>query len=196
MIVILLSGWSGSGKDTVGQIIQSKWPFYQTAFAKPLKQIICEEFSIPFEWTQTQEGKMTRDPNSGKIVREILIQRGQEIRAEKNDPGYFGKCVANEILQQYSMKNYCRFVITDWRLPEEIRALEQVLGPYHPTFIKVRIRNSSQEKSPVNDQLTEQQLNKYVFDEVINNDGKSLHILTEQVYQKIGHHIDSIYVYE
>lgn len=192
MIVILLSGWSGSGKDTVGQILQTKWSLYQTAFAKPLKQMICEEFSIPFEWTQTQEGKQKKDPRTQKTVRELLVQRGQEIRAEKNDPGYFGKCIANEIIQQYNLNLQCGFVITDWRLPEEIRALEQMLGPFQATILKVRITNTSQDKSPVNDFISEQQLNKYVFDEVIQNDGISLHTLAKEVYEKIGPHIDVI----
>jgi hypothetical protein len=192
MLIVLLSGWSGSGKDTVGQILQTKWPLYQIAFADELKRIVCQEFSIPFEWTQTQEGKQRTDPGTGKTVREILVQRGQEIRAEQNDPGFFGTCVANTIMKQYQTKQYCGFVITDWRLPEEIRALEETLAPFQPTFLKVRITNTSQDVSPVADNTTEQQLNKYIFDEYIINDGKNLETLRQQVIQKLSPHIRSI----
>ncbi len=192
MLILLLSGWSGAGKDTVGEVLCTQWPLYQTAFAKPLKQIICQEYSIPFEWTQTQEGKQRQDPRSGKTVREILIQRGQEIRAEKQEPGYFGKCIAQEIIQEYTSKKYSGFVITDWRLPEEYRALEETLAPFQPTVLKVRVNNLTQTSSPVADHISEQQLNKYIFDETIYNDGKNLETLRQQVVQKISPHIRSI----
>ena len=108
-MILLLSGWSKSGKSTVAEILSQRYGAKVYAFADELKKMVAEEFQFPFEWTQTQEGKQQLAPN-GKTVRELLIQRGQEIRAEKEDPGFFARLVAKQIQM---LDTLC--VISDWR---------------------------------------------------------------------------------
>lgn len=186
-VVVLLSGWSGAGKDVVGSIVQHKWGFKRLAFADELKRLICEEYKVPSVWTETQEGKRNTEPTTGKTVRQLLIQRGQEIRAEKDDPGYFARCVGNQILQQFQSAK--GFVITDWRLPIEISTLESMLAPYGIPIIKARVYNSTQSESPVQDSTTENQLERYIFDAHIQNDGVLYSALEKEVEQKLYDHI-------
>ncbi len=186
-VVVLVSGWSGAGKDAVGSILQRKWGFKRLAFADELKRLICEEFNIPAEWTTTQEGKQKIEPTTGKTVRQLLIQRGQEIRAEKGDPGYFARCVGNQILEQIRLAK--GFIITDWRLPIEISTLESMFAPHGIRIIKARVYNSIQTESPVKDSTTENQLERYIFDAHIQNDGVSYEALEKEVEQKLYGHI-------
>ncbi len=186
-VVILISGWSGAGKDVIGTILQTKWKYKRLAFADELKRLICDEFKFPLEWTTTQEGKQTLVPATGKTVRQLLIQRGQEIRAEKDDPGYFARVVGNQILQQFQSAN--GFVITDWRLPIEISTLESMLAPCGILILKARVHNSTQTESPVKDSTTEHQLERYIFDAHIQNDGVSYDALVKEVEEKLYHHV-------
>jgi hypothetical protein len=194
--VFLLSGWSGAGKDTVGKCMQHTYGAPHYAFADELKETVAKELDIPLHWTQTTPGKATRMPN-GKTVRQILIQRGQEIRAEKNDPMYFAKGVARKILSKYESdpETYRVFCITDWRLPEEFSAIEQALVPCGFKVFKVRVKRVHPDgslishTSPVNDSLTETQLDRWVFDAYINNPLDGYTALTAEVEEKLGAHL-------
>lgn len=177
--VFLLSGWSGAGKDTVGKIMIQKYGAQRYAFADKLKEVVALEQLIPLQWTHTEAGKATVLPN-GKTVRQMLIKRGQEIRAENNNPMYFANYVAEQIISKYEsdMDVFTTFCITDWRLPEEFSAIEQALTPHGFQIYKVRVKRIgcldssgplSFDTSPVNDSLTETQLDRWVFDTYIHN---------------------------
>ena len=43
MVVLLLSGWSTSGKDTVAALLQTYYGFQRYAFADILKEIVAED---------------------------------------------------------------------------------------------------------------------------------------------------------
>ena len=166
-MIILLSGWSNSGKSTVAELLCERYQANVYAFADELKKIVAEEFQFPFEWTQTQEGKQQLAPN-GKTVRELLIQRGQEIRAEKNDLGFFARQVAKEI---HKAEQSGLHVVSDWRLPIELETLKQEFPDMR--IVTVRIQRDGQEESPVADSLTEHELDTYFFEYVLKNAGKN-----------------------
>ncbi len=186
--VILIAGWSGAGKDAVGKIIQHKWGCPRLAFADALKEMVATEYSFPIVWTETQQGKQWLLPH-GETVRQVLIRRGQEIRAEYNDPGFFARIVADKIKNTLETTTFKTFVITDWRLPVELLTLEQELTALGTTFRKVKVIREDQKESPVADRTTEYQLTDYIFDEVILNDGKSLQALEADVVEQIAPHL-------
>ena len=191
--VFLLSGWSNAGKDTVGKIMRQKYGAQRYAFADKLKMTVAMEQLIPLQWTHTEAGKATRLPN-GKTVRQMLIQRGQEIRAEMNNPMYFANYVAEQIISKYEsdMDVFTTFCITDWRLPEEFSAIEQALTPYGFQIFKVRVKRIgapgvlSFDTSPVSDSLTENQLDRWVFDAYINNPFNNYKQLEEEIDKKLN----------
>ncbi len=183
MKVYLLSGWSGSGKDTVGRILIENYHFQRFAFADVLKEMVAVEFGFPVEWAHTETGKQTIISSVGKTVRQLLIQRGQEIRNEKGDLGYFARGVATKIQNlMYSNNPAEGVVITDWRLPVEYETLNQLL---HYPIVKVRVRRWGQHTSPVGDSETEHQLDTWTFDCSIQNLGHTLRDLEIEVFQKL-----------
>jgi hypothetical protein len=181
MKIILLSGWSTSGKDTVGKILEKNHRAVLFAFADVLKEIVAKEFEFPIGWAYSEEGKHKRLPN-GKTVREMLIKRGQEIRKEKGTE-YFAQIVANQIQILTSMSNSDQIaVVTDWRLPIELETLQKMLK--HKIYT-VRIQRRGQLKSPIKDSETESQLDAFPFDFFIDNEGISLESLQNEVDAKL-----------
>lgn len=183
MIIYLLSGWSGSGKDTAGTIFQKKYGCIRMAFADVLKTMVAAEFGFPVEWTYTEAGKQQLIPAAGKSVRELLIQRGQEIRKEQGDPGFFARIVATEIQNLVSSGSAPEgIVITDWRLPVEYEVLKKTI---HFPIVKIRVRRWGQTESPIRDSETERQLDSWSFDFTINNLGTHLGSLEIEISQKL-----------
>lgn len=174
--VLLLSGWSRSGKNAVGAILSKTYGFECMAFADVLKEIVAQEYNFPVRWAHTEIGKQTMLP-CGKTVRQLLIQRGQEIRAEKNDPGFFAKGIFETI--RLTDRPVC---ITDWRLWAEHDIIDYGcrvdLG--RPTYT-IRIRRKDQIESPVQDSLTEHQLDTARFDTILENPGTTLDELEVEV---------------
>jgi len=173
MVIFLLSGWSGSGKDAVGSVL-GNYGFQRLAFADDLKVQVAEELNIPLQWTHTQHGK--RLVVRGKTVREHLIQRGQEIRIEQGDPGYFARKVYSKIDPSK------KYVITDWRLLAEYNALSDFLLD----VVTIRVIRKSQETSYVKDSLTEHELDTFPFNLIIINDGQTWERLEEEVTKKLA----------
>ena len=176
MTIFLLSGWSGSGKDAVGSILGT-YGFQRLAFADALKVQVAEELNIPLQWTHTQHGKrlMVR----GKTVRDHLIQRGQEIRIEQGDPGYFAKKACEEI------KDDKHYVITDWRLFAEYTVMKEFCISKNIILVTIRIVRTGQETSYVKDSLTEHELNTFPFDVTVRNTGASMSDLQEELVMKL-----------
>jgi hypothetical protein len=183
MKLYLLSGWSGSGKDTVGRILVEKYNFQRFAFADVLKEMVAVEFGFPVEWAHTEAGKQTVIPETGKTVRQLLIQRGQELRTEKGDLGYFARGVATNIQNLMYRNNPAEgIVITDWRLPVEYETLNQCV---HYPIVKVRVHRWGQYTSPVGDSETEHQLDTWTFDCIVQNLGNGMRDLEIEVSQKL-----------
>lgn len=47
MKIVALSGWKGSGKDTLANYLVDRYGFKRLAFADPLKDMVSEEYGIP-----------------------------------------------------------------------------------------------------------------------------------------------------
>lgn len=169
MILFVLSGWSGSGKDTVASLLQPMG-FIRYAFADVLKEIVAKEYGFPVQWTHTQQGKQQQIQSAGgKTVRELLIQRGQEIRFQEQTPDYFAKIVAEKIQRD----NHAKVVITDWRFQCELSAIQQNIQ--HNAYIyPIRVVRDGQETSYVNDAYTEHELDTFPFVYEIHNPGTSM----------------------
>lgn len=174
-MIHLLSGWSGSGKDATASILVEKYQFVRLAFADVLKNMIAEEYNFPVRWTTTEIGKQTMLP-CGKTVRQCLIQRGQEIRQERGDPGFFARQVAREIQQLPPTQN---IVISDWRFPIELETLQRELPDRQ--ILQIRVQRQNQEASWVKDDFTEHQLDAWPFEYILQNSGLSITNLEKTV---------------
>ena len=176
MEIILLSGWSNSGKDFVADYF-SKWGFTKLSFADELKKIVSKKYNIPLEQTMTQEGKQTIIPGTGKTVRTILIEEARTIRRE-NGTEYFARLLALTILEKYLSK----VVISDWRFPIELETLQELFFKY-TRFHTIRITRHGQLLSPVAHIATENQLDSYPFSYQIENPG--VFSMNQNLYHQI-----------
>jgi hypothetical protein len=93
---ILLSGWMGSGKDYIGDIIEKEYGYKKKQISKNLKDEVSEIYGISRDLLETQEGKKKRFSKK-ETYRDLLIRHGQEKKVHD---------------KQYWMK---RMVVTDDR---------------------------------------------------------------------------------
>ena len=183
---ILLSGWSGSGKDTVGECLGRLYGAKRLAFADRLKELVAEQYKFPVQWAHTTIGKQTILP-CGKTVREVLFTEGQFIRQQQNDPELFARYIAEQILADSSTQLVC---ITDWRLPIEHAVLAKVCFENDIRLLKVQVRREGQTQSDVNHAETENALERWVFDIYLTNPGTTIPALEEIIQIKFDDFID------
>lgn len=160
MTIVLLSGWSGAGKDVVGADLVQRHGFRRMAFADALKQLVCDELGLDVAVAHTQAGKaaFVRD---GVTLRAELIRRGQELR-DQHGADYFARLLADGIGDEP------RVVVTDWRFVAELDALQSY------RVVCVRVVNGTQEASPVAD-ASDHELDAWPsFDAVVMHDGRTL----------------------
>lgn len=166
MSIILLRGFSHSGKDYIGQILCNEYGYKRFAFADSLKKMVAKEFNCPLDKLHSQEGKLQICENDShkRTYRQILID--EALRLRNIDAGVFAKHCCTEIYSYNPEEVPERIVITDWRYPNEIEILEQASPGYKIT--PVHIIREDQIKSPVDD-ISEYQLNDRLNDIILIN---------------------------
>jgi hypothetical protein len=142
MIIILLRGFSNSGKDYVGDIICSQYGYKKISFADSLKQIVANKYNIPFDLLYSQEGKMMIYHNyDGRTNRQLLLD--EALILKENDQDIFAKhCCEN-------INNSTNIIITDWRFNNELDVVKQYFP--HAKIIPVHVIRKNQTKSPIDD---------------------------------------------
>ncbi len=180
-MIIGISGYSGSGKDLVGTIIQeislNKWHIKK--WAGKLKTIASILTGIPVENFEDQEFKKTLlGPEWGTVkdiplngvpvfadiqfnslmtVRDFLQKLGTDaIRDSLHENTW-----VNATMVDYTAES--NWIITDTRFPNEAEAIKKAGG------IVVRINRPGVQ--PINPHPSETSLDDWNFDAVINNDG-------------------------
>lgn len=179
MSIILLRGFSHSGKDFVGQILCNQYGYKRFAFADSLKIMVANEFKCPVEQLHSQEGKLQRCKvdSLNRTYRQILID--EALRLRNIDPGVFVK----HCCQQISSAKSNKIVITDWRYTNELEILQTTFPEF--TITPVHIIREGQDQSPVND-ISEYQLNSRTMDFIIYNK------LDNSIYEEVKKLIDTI----
>ena len=173
--VILLSGWSMSGKDTVGEILCEQYGFKRFAFADSLKQLCSLVLDLPINSFDTQEQKATIiNGTSGLTRREFCIQFAKWLLVTTQDQSRFARSIGKGVSTAIHAGRSC--VITDWRLPIEFETIQKELEllAIPIKLVRVRIKRSDQLESPVNTGITEHALDTASFDSTIINPGTSL----------------------
>ena len=157
MSIILLRGYSHSGKDYVGNILCKSHGYKRFAFADSLKMMVANEYKCPVEQLHSQEGKLKECECDieKRTYRQILID--EALRLRSINPGVFVKHCCNEISKSGAHK----IVITDWRYPNEIEIVSQLFPDY--VLTPVHIIREGQEVSPVND-ISEHHLDDRCYD--------------------------------
>ncbi len=171
--LFILSGKSGSGKDTTYSIIEK---FYKD------KKVIGISFAYYIKdyakrvsnWDGSEETK----------PRELLQNIGIELVKEKIDDRLFIRRVLEDI--EIFSYFYDIIVVTDARLVEEVEELKKK----YPNSISIRLKRDVQNKLSQEEKkhLTEVGLDNYDnFDYVIENNDNLLKEKVEKVLKEVNH---------
>ena len=171
LIVLMLSGYLESGKDSVAEVLQKDYNFTRIAFADVLKDAVSKHHNIPRHLMDTDKGK--KSIWEGRTVRQYLIDYGQNAR--KDDPLVWVKPVCKLIKSFQNRAETNKFVITDWRMPNEYTGICDMIG----TDNVIKCRVNRWEKAPLDD-YTEKALDDETFHVVFDNT-KELKDLPENV---------------
>jgi hypothetical protein len=188
-MILLLSGYKRSGKDTAAEFIVREMGFQKMALADTLKEEVSRQYGIPLNYFYDQALKeeplldfplKVNDSSSLAIVnifknelksdkknlhwtpRALLILEGSTKRAV--NPNYWSENIINKI-NNLENKNV---IITDVRYRSEISALKDYAGALGLTVKTVRIDRF--DTCDTNDP-SERDLDGYNFDVVIPNRG-------------------------
>ncbi len=181
MIIILLRGFSNSGKDFVGDIICKQYGYKKFSFASSLKKIVSEIYNIPLELLYTQEGKMMICENDihKRTNRQLLID--EALKLKESDFDIFAKHCCNEIEKTSSNK----IVITDWRFMNEYNVLKDIFS--NAKIIPIHVIRKNQEKSPIDD-ISEYHLMERKDDiTIINN-------MDDSIYDNIYYLLKNLHI--
>lgn len=169
MYIVLLRGYSHSGKDYIGNILCNNHGFTRFAFADSLKSIVADSFGYPVEQLHSQNGKLRvcETDEKKRTFRQILID--EALRLRDIDSGIFAKYCSLEIIKSGAQK----VVITDWRYPNEIEILQKSFP--RSRIIPVHIIRPDQTCSPVNDISEYQFVNRITDYTIINTMTTEIH---------------------
>lgn len=173
-LIILISGWAHAGKDSVAKILVETYDFQKYAFADPIKQKVAEEEGIPLEWCYDQKRKAEALPsNPERTLREELIRVAEDAR--ELDKGIWAKVIGEKI-QKSIKRGKTQFVISDWRMIEELWTLQKMIP--EALIVPIQVVRPSQLVSPVPD-WTEYSLLGFPFWRVIYNSGTILRLVSQ-----------------
>lgn len=157
-MIVALSGYAKSGKNTVAEMMQQKQPeknWQIKGFSHKLKQVASVLTGYSVESFESQEFKENFLTPWSMTVRQFLQRLGTE--AIRN--GLHKDAWVNALMSEYKAGD--NWIIVDCRFPNEAEAVERVRG------LIVRIDRGS----PVNNHPSETSLDKYDFDFFIRNNG-------------------------
>lgn len=134
MKIILVAGWSGSGKDLFGAWLIKHHGFKRFAFADPVKYHVAAMTGTERALLDTVEWKATN--------RHLLIEAGESKRSTV--PEFWGNLIAEEIRSA----NVSKAVITDWRNIDEFFALQKAFPAAEFYFVRTLRRGERHSAVP------------------------------------------------
>lgn len=169
-MIIGLSGYARSGKDTVAELLVLNYGFKRLAFADGIREALLALNPILHDGHRLNElvGMYGWEVAKAKDeVRRLLQVMGTEV----------GRKLINEDVWVWLLFNKVntdeRIIIPDVRFPNEARMIEQQGGEVW--------RINRHNHSAVNDHISEHALDNHMFKRVVYNDG-TLDDLAEEVF--------------
>ena len=165
-IVVLLSGWAGSGKDAAAALMIEEMGFSRAAFADALKEDVAWRTNMPHSLfcEHHLKDRSLAEPcalyPTAKTPRDLLLQHAAHMR--QADPDVYSRSVVATISGIY----YPRIVISDWRYQREYDYICKELRS--AKILCCRITRPGIEPS---DHPTEHDLDAFPMDIIIKNDG-------------------------
>ena|SRR5437868_6760078 len=155
-LLIAITGYSGSGKDTVADDLIQRYGFVKKTFAEPLKRAI----QILFDFTDqqlygTQDDKSQVDPRWMVTPRGVMQWLGTDIIRKQFDPDFWVKHF------ELTHNNAMNIVVSDLRFVNEALLIKKLGG----TIIRIN-RHTNEDQH-----VSETEMDCIVPDVIINNHG-------------------------
>jgi hypothetical protein len=157
-LVILLSGWAGSGKDSAAELLVEEMAFVRVAFADMLKEEVSTAYRLPLAVFHNAFKDRHIDALNA-TPRQLLVQHAAD--RKRKDPDVYSRAVVSRIAETQG-----RVVVSDWRYRHEYAFLKEQLPNVH--IVRGRILRSS--VSPHEDP-SEHDLDDEPMDFTVINDG-------------------------
>lgn len=168
--IILLGHKSGVGKDTLADSL-SVFNYSKGAFAHQLKSIVTRLYKLDYEQVYG-EMKNVIDIRYGLTPRQILQKFGQDQRAI--DPDIWPRLVTVDLERElaYYPRASRRFVIADFRFPNEYWYLKKWAESHEMKVLAYRIDRKRDEMFAGSTDVSETALDNFEhWDGVIENNG-------------------------
>ena len=171
-MIIGLSGYAQSGKDTAAELLCLNYDFKRIAFADAIRESISR--LNPMLGNGIRVGEMAEDygwdvAKNNPEVRRLLQVMGTEVGRQ-----LFGDDVWIDIvMRQIDANPEQNWVVTDVRFPNEANAIKSRSG--------YMLRVNRLNHHAVNNHASEHAMDNYMFDNVIFNDG-TLDDLSDNVF--------------
>jgi len=177
-IIIMISGWAGSGKDAAASILMDELGFQRFAFADPLKHDVARETGIPLNYFYEPSLKDRPIKFDGESItpRALLIEAAADARAKY--PNIYANMTADAIQCSDSK----RVVISDWRYRNEYT----VLQTFFDKVVRIRVSRPGVVQSP---DPSEHDLDSEPMDIEIQNGG-SLSMLRSTLKDLVRPYLD------
>jgi hypothetical protein len=171
MIVVALSGWKGSGKDTVAKFLVEKHGYKRVAFADVLKDMVAETYGLPRHYMDDPQHKespildMPVDPKD-KFSEMIAGFMHKEFALVDGKPYWSPRalCILEGSVKRSADSNYWvskavsqmnnprgKYVITDMRYRSELDKLKDITKKDDVKNQLITIRIKRFESSPSSD---------------------------------------------
>jgi hypothetical protein len=132
-MLILLSGWAGSGKDAVAAVLTEHHRFKRFAFADPLKVAVAAATGLPAAAFERPFKDRPISASDSRTPRDLLIAHADAARAL--DPDIYSRTIVADILTSGTS----RAVISDWRYRREGAVVADALEGAGWRIVRVRI---------------------------------------------------------
>ncbi|MBR4316369.1 MAG: hypothetical protein IKP65_05335 [Alphaproteobacteria bacterium] len=161
--LIGLAGVSGSGKDTLAELVKNEYE--RMAFADSLKNICIEYLGLSYDDAYTQEGKKKFNNFWGMTNREILQKIGTDAMRNGFHNEVWTKMLELKIIK--ALKENKKIIITDCRFDNEAALVEKLGG----IVMKIERKNmesnlNESEKNHVSEKGLEE---KYISSIILND---------------------------
>ena len=191
--IILLSGWKGSGKDTVANLLVSNYGFKRIAFADSLKDMVSELYNIPrshFDHRELKDKPILSYPvkYSDKSSQKVIKIFYNELRDENgHPPTFFNRklfwtprtlCIfegstKRAVDPNFWVKNAINsinldndYVFSDTRFKSEIGVISDTVKTHKVITIRI-----NRDRSIDSNDSSERELDSHKFDYHIDNFG-------------------------
>lgn len=195
-MIILISGYARSGKDSVANYLCKHYSYQKESFAKPIKEVA----KTIFGWNDSHvdgDNKETLDENWGISPRQFLQHFGTDFMQEHLCSNFeefrtiTGRYTWVKSLWERIDINK-PYVIADFRFPHEYMKLKELCDGSNVPILSIQVTRPNLDKSETHSHKSESHVEYLPKDITIVNDS-TLENLYEKIEEFLEDYIEEIY---